>query len=355
MNYQSLVDDALQKARARAGGAAAKVAAAPAGTPATPGWRESAEKVANALEYVSLATADDGTVSGAVRAELVRDFFHEAGKLADGPKITASPEGTQAEAPRAGAKKILPEGQPSGDPKITEAPEGKMSRTVLEQTPKADPSKSAASPTLFDVLMGKKAAKTAADVPGGGDQARVMESTDKAPARNMGQEGGGQANAALANNEAPVNATRAALHAPTRDRLKEIFANVGDTAASKASAKIVAPKASASGNLKNASIADMAVAFQAEAVKEATLEEAVARGGRVQRAVTHAAAAGAGAIGGVGLGISAERSKKETKTASILEYADLWDKAYSGDLGEQVKAAAAVVVENMSAFEQAAQ
>ena len=232
-----MIEDALNRARNRSP-QGLKLASAPVPD------EDAALKIADALEYAAIALSNDGTDAGAVRGEMVRNFFKEAAEGGAPASGETQASGVQAEAPRAGSKKI-PVSAKGDAPVVSEAPEGK------------NPAK-AAGGTLWDVLMARKQA----------DGPRVMDSADTA-SRYTGTESNAQAHAALATNEAPVSATRREMHEPTRKSMAGLFSATGDTAASQASAKIVSPKASAAGNLKNASFSQMAELLEHPVVKEA--------------------------------------------------------------------------------------
>lgn len=344
--YSTLIDDALNRARGRSPqGLKLANAEAPAA--------DAALKIADALEYAAYTLSNDGTPAGDVRAELVRNFFKEAAEGGAPASGATEVTGTQAEAPQAGRTKI-PVSAPADAPKVTESPDGKMSREVLAQTPPKDPSKSAGQ-TLWDVLMKAKEA----------EGPRVMDAADAAPSHPTGQEGGAQANAALANNEAPVSATRRELHEPTRKRVAEVFESAADTGASQAAAKIVAPKASASGNLKNASFTEIVDAMRKEAFNSgAGYGAALNPDDKMQGGLP--AGIGLGGLAGGGLGMLAggalageegamhggmfggmAGAAKESSAPSILELAQGWDAAYTGQFGDQVKAAAAGIVDSL--------
>jgi len=264
MSYQSLIDDALVRARTRTGSslpATSKLASIAGGS-----LLDDAEKVANALEYLSLSIADDGGAVGAARVEMVRDFFKsatEGSKASPGPMTTeTTTPGTQTIAPAAGKAKLNPVGLVSGNaPKQTTAPEGAMSRTVLEQTPAANPTKSA---SLYDLLMTSRMAKIAEDAKA--PAPRQMDAEMAPPAHSHAQEGG-HAQGPLASAASLIAAKRSQLRDPTRARLSEIFAHVSDTGPSLASAQAAFPMAAAMGGMKTASVAQLAVLLQKEAAE----------------------------------------------------------------------------------------
>jgi hypothetical protein len=267
MSYQSLIDDAIARARVKVASGLPQPTDKLASAHDGGALLGEAEKIANALEYMAMATADDGSAAGAARAEMVRDFFKTAAE-ADKKKGIAQPlvtetttSGTQKVAPQAGKAKLAPQGLVSGDsPKQTTAPDGMMSRNAMEQTPSASPTKAA---SLYDMLMGARMAKIAAE--SGAAAPRQMDSTQPPPAHPKGQEGG-HAQGPLSTSESIVAAKRRELHAPTRNRLSELFAHSGDTAQSLESAAGTFPLAAAKGGMK---VASLAAAMQKEATDAA--------------------------------------------------------------------------------------
>jgi hypothetical protein len=268
MSYQSLIDDAISRARVKVASGLPQPTDKLASAVGHDNVVVEAEKIANALEYLALSVADDGTAVGAARADMVRDFFKTAAE-ADKKKGMAQPlvtetttSGTQNVAPQSGKAKLNPQGLVSGNsPKQTTALDGAMSRNALEQTPPASPTKSA---SLYDMLMGARMAKIADDAA----SPRQMDAEQKAPAHPMGQEGG-HAQSPLSSSERIVAAKRKELHAPSRARLGEILAHAGDTAPSMASAQAVAPQAAAKGGLKVAASPAQAAKVLHESVKQA--------------------------------------------------------------------------------------
>lgn len=265
MSYQSLIDDAISRARVKVASGLPQPTDKLASAHDGGALLGEAEKIANALEYMAMATADDGSAAGAARAEMVRDFFKTAAE-ADKKKGIMQPlvtetttSGTQKVAPQTGKAKLNPQGLVSGDsPKQTTAPDGMMSRNAMEQTPSSSPTKAA---SLYDMLMGARMAKIAAE--SGAAAPRQMDSSQPPPAHPKGQEGG-HAQGPLSTNESIVAAKRRELHAPSRNRLSELFAHSGDTAQSVASAAGTFPLAAAKGGMK---VASLAAAMQKEATE----------------------------------------------------------------------------------------
>jgi len=142
MSVKHIIDVALEKARGHVGGAE-KVASA--------GQRDltkEAHQAADALEYLSLDIVDDGTAAGAASRRVVEDFFKRAEKGAS-PGESVSPTGTQATPPQAGAKKILPTGQAKGNsPAESGAPTG--TQATIGQPPHEK--KGGGPVTLLDLL-----------------------------------------------------------------------------------------------------------------------------------------------------------------------------------------------------------
>jgi hypothetical protein len=256
MSYQSLIDDAISRARVKVASGLPQPTDKLASAHDGGALLGEAEKIANALEYMAMATADDGSAAGAARAEMVRDFFKTAAE-ADKKKGIMQPlvtetmtSGTQKVAPQTGKAKLNPQGLVSGDsPKQTTALDGMMSRNAMEQTPSSSPTKAA---SLYDMLMGARMAKIAAE--SGAGAPRQMDSSQPPPAHQKGQEGG-HAQGPLSTSERIVAAQRRELHAPSRNRLSELFAHSGDTAQSVASAAGTFPLAAAKGGMKVASLA----------------------------------------------------------------------------------------------------
>ena len=313
MSYQSLIDDAIARARVKVASGLPqhtdKLASANSGG----NLLAEAEKVANALEYLALSTADDGSAAGAARAEMVRDFFKTAAE-ADKKKGIMQPlvtetmtSGTQKVAPQSGKAKLNHQGLTSGDsPKQTTAPDGMMSRNAMEQTPSSSPTKAA---SLYDMLMDARMAKVAAE--SGSGAPRQMDSSQPPPAYQKGQEGG-HAQGPLSTSERIVAAKRRELHAPSRSRLSELFAHSGDTSQSMASAAGTFPLAAAKGGMKIASLA--------AAMQKSAGASVVALAAAIQQ---EAAGSPTDFLGGklaaaVGAGIGAKHSEKKASVAQSV-------------------------------------
>ena len=148
--YRSMIDEALEAARARAG------------TP-TPTFQKTASaedvlikeasEMANALEFVSLSAAGDHRLGG-FRSEMIRDYYKTA---ADGgpAESAASTSGVQGQAPAAGKKKLAPQGLVGGNSpaKSSASPAGRDGQKALLES-----FKQAEGQSLYDILMANKTA-----------------------------------------------------------------------------------------------------------------------------------------------------------------------------------------------------
>jgi len=237
MSVQHIIDAALNKARASAGGT--KTAAAPGGD-----LVKLAHELADANEFIAMSAVDDGSVAGAVRRSVVEQFFKGADTSAiPGPARSVAPTGTQAVPPQSGSKKILPTGHPCGEsPPESEAPTG--TQATLDQT---GTKKAGAPMTLFDLIT--KRADTSA-IPGP-QQSVSGENAAAPPARNENTN-----IEMLRSVQDIVNATKREAKLPTRARLAQLFAHADDTGASRAAAEAAFPMATAKGGLKVADAGD---------------------------------------------------------------------------------------------------
>ena len=96
-----------------------------------------ASELANALEYMAISTAYDGSSAGTARAEMVRDFFKSATaqQLKSGP---TQAKGAQEIVPNEGKtklKKVLTDEH--GNPLESSSPDSK-GKTMLESYKKAN-------------------------------------------------------------------------------------------------------------------------------------------------------------------------------------------------------------------------
>lgn len=362
-----MIDDAMAKAKARlTAGVERMDKEASAPTSLT----KEASEVANALEYVALATVDDGSAVGAARKEMVTDFLSKSA-AAGGPAVSATTtSGTQSQVPVSSKKTIQPGGKPGDtNPENSEAPTGKMPENILRQMPpstKSTPKDSGgktANMSLYDILMSNKEAAA------GG--AAEMDSEQALTGVPQGGDGQAHAHALLSSNTAPVEATKREAKKPTRPRLAEVWDSAGDTTGD-ASAGAVWPGAAAKGDIKIA-----------EADKEAGRTDATIVGGLFSPFAGLAAEKGkgwrttggallgdiagsqvgdmagravggpVGQIGGATLGRLAggaggayvahgpDKKKDSEKKASIdtmVHYSEVFSKALNGEFGKEAQA-----------------
>ena len=267
-NYRSMIDDALQSARARIDGGSAdlmKTASAPENS-----MVKEASELADALEYVAHASTNTGSAADAVRGEMVRSFFKSA---AGSPaQSSTSVQGTQAHAPS--GKKIQAKGQAVGG----SAPQSATTPAPADgKKPLLESFKQAEGQSLYDILMASKTAGR-----GGPSESTASEYAQGIPSGNENS----NRQAILGSNEAPVNATRRQAKAPVRKRLAEAFAHTNSTTGD-ATLSAMFPQAAGRGGHKIAS------------VKERLQKTAGQEG----------AAVGSALLGPVGAAIGAEKGK----------------------------------------------
>jgi len=242
MAYRSIIDEALAKARAKAGGT--EKTAASEELPLV----KQANELADALEFVALSATDDGTPAGEHRQSLLGDYFKRA--AAGGPpESETGSRGTQDMPPSSGKTHIQPAGKPSdARPAESEAPDGPFPRSLMEQQApavKKSPTEPANSKkaSLYDLITAaaervKEAAK------GGPADSEALDDQAAPPRKNENVNID-----LLRSNEAPVRATKRQAKLPTRARLKKLFAGASDTIGD-ATAKAVWPQAAAKGSIK---------------------------------------------------------------------------------------------------------
>ena len=208
-----------------------------------------ANSAADALEFLSLQAAQDGTPAGAAKADLLQTFFKESA-AARPAETSTDVRGTQGHAPSQGKNRIQPTGLKGGArPEVHEAPEGAMSINTQEQpapakapTPTEGAKKAGADTTLFGILMDKHA--------GSAGGPKEYEAGQAPPARSHNENS--NVKAILEGNDKPAKATKRDAKAPTRARLKELFRTADDTTSDQAAAAIW-PNAARKGKVKIAS------------------------------------------------------------------------------------------------------
>lgn len=248
---QSLIDDAVAKAKARLGAGVQKMATKEAS--AEPDLIKEASEIANALEFVALNTADDGSAAGAARMEMVRDFLSKSAETHAPSSGPTKATGMQTQPPT-GSGKAMPGGPAKGGrPATSEAKGGAQDQNAFRQmppavaaTPKDGGGKSAGS-TLYDILMANKEAAS------GGPATSTAE---EGVVHSGGPDGERWAHSILGSNESPVSTTKRDAKKPTRPRLAEAFDTVANTTGD-ATARAVWPGAAAKGDMKVASIDDL--------------------------------------------------------------------------------------------------
>jgi hypothetical protein len=255
-NYRSMIDQAMNAARARAHTPVetAKVASSDS-------WIKEANDLAGALEFLSLSASGGDNVA-AFRQEMIREFYKSAssGDPANGPTAAS---GVQGIAPAAGKTKIAPKGLVGGN-----APaQGTVSAATKDgEKAMLESFKQAGGQSLYDVLMGNKIA--AAGGPAEHD-AETMAGVGTANENSTYRK-------TLHTNEGPVNANRRELKKSTRARLAEAFAHTNDTLGDATAAQIF-PQAASHGSLKIADFLKEAVASkQRRARREETRARAAA-------------------------------------------------------------------------------
>jgi len=238
-NYRSMIDQALEAARARAHSAVETEKAASADRPDASLIKE-AQEIASALEFISLSAAG-GDRAGAFRQEMIRDFYKSAAASAPSPaQGSTAASGVQGIAPSEGAARIAPKGlvggnQPANGSNTASTPDGH--KAMLESF------KQAQGQSLYDILMGNKTAGMGGPAE---SDAEMVTGTTSANENSTYRK-------TLHTNEGPVNATRRELKKNTRARLAEAFAHTNDTLGDATAAQIF-PQAAAHGSLKVAGV-----------------------------------------------------------------------------------------------------
>ena len=239
--YKSLIDQAMETARYRLeAGSTTKTASATVSN--TESMLKEASEIANALEYVAINTADDGTTAGSARAEIVRDFFKSAtaerfgqklaGDVGEAPTQASGPQGQVPESGKTRLHKLL--SGPQGNPLVSSGP-NTTGKTMLESYKQAD-----SGQTLYDILMTNKEAS---------DHGGPMVSDSSMPAQGIPSSNENSNRAILNDAYVLEGVSKREAKEPVRARLAEAFAGTTDTLGD-ASAKAVFPQATAKGGLK---------------------------------------------------------------------------------------------------------
>jgi hypothetical protein len=226
--YRSMIDEAMATARNRLN---AGVKVASADTTAT----KEASELANALEYLAISAANDGTTVGSVREEMLRDFFKQAQAAGSVPHGATAASGVQAQAPEAGKTKLAPQGLVGGArPVESTAPTGQGPKESFKQ---------AGNQTLYDILMGNKTA---------GADPVVSSSTEDMANPGSANE---NVNASQLKSEAGIVAmSKREAKKPTRARLAEVFSHTSDSLSQETAQKLFPQANAGAGGVKEASL-----------------------------------------------------------------------------------------------------
>jgi hypothetical protein len=226
--YRSMIDEAMANARSRLN-AGVKVASVSTEQAIT----KEASELANALEYLALTSANDGSAVGSAREEVLRDFFKQAAPAGAVPHGATAATGVQAQAPEAGKTKLAPVGLVAGAaPAQTTAPVGPGPKESFKQ---------AGNQTLYDILMGNKTA-----------EANPMVSSSTEDSANPGS-ANENANASQLKSEAGIVAmSKREAKKPTRARLAEVFSHTSDSLSQETAQKLFPQANSGAGGVKEA-------------------------------------------------------------------------------------------------------
>ena len=159
-NYKRLIDEAMKTASYRLNAGLDKTASVATESSLV----KEASELANALEYMSMTTANDGSVVGQARAEIIRDFHKSAaaqrlgvklaGNVGEGPTQAS---GTQAHAPMSGSHSLMAKKEVNGNPMVSASPDS-TGKAMLESYKQAN-----SGQTLYDILMHNKEAMDGAE------------------------------------------------------------------------------------------------------------------------------------------------------------------------------------------------
>lgn len=233
-NYKRLIDEAMKTASYRLNAGIDKTASASNQDSLV----KEASELANALEYMSMSSAADGSLAGNARAEMIRDFHKAAtaqrlgvklaGDVGEGPTMAA---GTQEQAPEHGKTRLMPKKEVAGNPMVSSSPDAK-GKTMLESYKQAD-----SGNTLYDILMHQKEA---------GD---VGEMDASMPAPGIPSSNENSNRGILDDSYVLQGVSKQEAKAPVRARLAEAFAGTSDTLGDQ-TVKSLFPQAYQAGGLK---------------------------------------------------------------------------------------------------------
>lgn len=251
MSYKRLIDEAMKTASYRLNAGIDKTASV---SSTESSLVKEASELANALEYMSMQTANDGSVAGAARAEMIRDFHKAATAQRLGVKLAGDVgesetmvDGMQEHAPEHGKTRLMPVKEVDGQPMVSSSPDS-HGKTMLESYKQAN-----SGSTLYDILMHKKEA---------GDVGEMDASMD---APNIPTKNENSNRAILEDNYIGQGVSKQEAKAPTRARLAEAFAGTSDTLGDK-TVKAMFPQAYQAGGLKK--VANSTVAARLKRMME---------------------------------------------------------------------------------------
>jgi len=238
-NYRSMIDEALQSARARLDGGSDELMKTASAAPQNYLVKEASE-LADALEYVAHSATGTGSAADHIRGEMVRSFFKNASAKSpcQGPTTTS---GSQSHAPSSSNRKIAVNNASGGSPaQSSTQPEAKDGEKPLLES-----FKQAEGQSLYDILMASKVAGRGGPAEHDAEtSAGVSSANENANYKRI-----------LHSNEGPVNVTRREAKAPVRKRLAEAFASTGDTTGD-SSVSAMFPIGARKGTHKVASVKD---------------------------------------------------------------------------------------------------
>ena len=231
-NYKSLIDEAMRTAQYRLNSGVEKTASAPNHSSIV----KEASELANALEYMSIASNNNGSLAGAARAEIIRDFHKSATAQRLGVKLAGDVgessthiKGVQGIAPSSGKIKLT---KNQGELLVSSAPDS-TGNQMLESYKQAE----GEGTTLYDILMHQKEA---------GDVGE-MDAEMAAPGIPSKNENSNRS--ILEDSYVLQGVSKQEAKAPVRARLAEAFAATSDTLGDQ-TVKNLFPTAYSQGGLK---------------------------------------------------------------------------------------------------------
>lgn len=287
-NYKSLIDEAMKTAQYRLSAGVEKTASA---------FQEDsivkeASELANALEYMSMSAANDGSLAGSARAEIIRDFYKSATAERLGTKLAGTVgessthiDGEQQIAPSAGKTKLMAKKQSGGNPMISASPDS-TGKTMLESYKQAQ----SEGTTLYDILMHQKEAGDVGEM--AADQYMSISSKNENSNR-----------AILGDASILSGVSKSEAKAPVRKRLQEAFASTSDTLGDATVSRLF-PLASSRGGLKKTAYYDGVAAKPMYELSDLDIKRRAAMGGD-NAGIAAGVLGGLGGLYGAGMGAAA--------------------------------------------------